>query len=279
MQLPSIRPRAAFDLAQLIRDLGRVRDELSQIGSGTAREALLHYQRWSTTTADYLSSYFELADVERIMLSQRHWVLHTLAVADNGPAILDLVRAERARLERELTLAIEQLGSVAARWNGVSRTTKLLMPDTNVYCHNDAYFDDIDWLKLAGSSEARLLIPMAVVRELDRHKRTSRQVKVSDNNDQSLRTRARVTSRRIREAFGSPEWVVRLQPRGAEAELLLDEPAHRPDDDSDAEIIDRALAVKELLGRDVTIITGDGGMQFQASVAGLGVINLYEAGH
>jgi predicted ribonuclease YlaK len=62
------------------------------------------------------------------------------------------------------------------------------MADTNVYFHNDASFNEIDWLALASCAEARLLIPMTVVRELDTHKRSNRQANVSDSNDELLRT-------------------------------------------------------------------------------------------
>jgi hypothetical protein len=42
--------------------------------------------------------------------------------------------------------------------------------------------------------------------------------------------------------------------------------------DADTEIIDRVLTAKKLIGRPVSIVTGDGNMHFNAVVAALGVI-------
>lgn len=66
---------------------------------------------------------------------------------------------------------------------------------------------------------------------------------------------------------------------GATAELIIDSRDHQPGDDTDAEIIDRALAVQRLTARKVALVTGDGNMQFAARSAGLDVIPLYEEGH
>jgi len=45
-------------------------------------------------------------------------------------------------------------------------------------------------------------------------------------------------------------------------------------DDPDTEIIERALAAKRFSGKDVTIVTGDNGMKFQAQIEGLEVVSI-----
>ncbi|GAW51492.1 MULTISPECIES: PIN domain-containing protein [unclassified Nocardioides] len=148
------------------------------------------------------------------------------------------------------------------------------MPDTNIYLHQDSYFDHIPWRELSGSSNpVRVLIPAAVLRELDKSKNGNGQNKVSDTCKETVRTRARVTSRRIRTRFASPLDVVELD-EGVTLELLLDARQHRRLEREDDELIERADAIQSLAGREVHIVTVDGNMQFAAQVAGVGVLPL-----
>ncbi len=148
----------------------------------------------------------------------------------------------------------------------------LLVPDTNVYLHHQSHFDAIDWSGLAkASGQVRVMVPMAVVRELDKNKRTQGNKRVSEISDELVRTRARVSSKRIRDLFESPFGTPRLS-NNVTIELILDPPGHRRIDDPDSEIIDRALTARTVSGRQVSIVTGDGNMQFAARVAGHGVV-------
>jgi hypothetical protein len=52
-------------------------------------------------------------------------------------------------------------------------------------------------------------------------------------------------------------------------ELLFDPPDHKRLPDPDAEIVDRALAVQNMAGRPVTMVTYDTSMGFRARQAGL----------
>jgi len=116
-------------------------------------------------------------------------------------------------------------------------------------------------------------VPIAVVRELDKKKVAAKNITVSDTNPEPQRTRARVTSRRLRDLIQNPDWTAKIVP-GVEIELLLDPLDHRPIDDTDTEIIERALAAKRLAGKDISVLTGDGGMEFGAKIEGLSVISI-----
>ncbi len=145
----------------------------------------------------------------------------------------------------------------------------LVVPDTNVFLHQDLHFNVLDWDALAGiSANIRVMIPMAVVRELDKAKQTQRGKRVSDESEEFVRGRARTSSRRLRELFCNPHAVVELAPR-VTLELLIDPVGYQHQDDPDTEIVERALALKTVSARDVYIATGDGNMQFMADVAGL----------
>lgn len=147
------------------------------------------------------------------------------------------------------------------------------MPDTNFFLHHGKRFDEADWPAIVrpGTYDIRIVVPLAVVRELDSKKSIAKNIKAGDT-DEPVRTRARATIRELRTLFAKPNDVVTLRPT-LTVELLLDRIAHRPMDDGDAEIIDRTLAAKRLTGQDIAIVTSDAGMEFTAKVEGLSVIH------
>lgn len=150
---------------------------------------------------------------------------------------------------------------------------RVIVPDTNIYMHREQYFDEIDWPASLGTSDARILVPIAVVRELDGLKHSAKNASVSEANKETLRTRARVSGRKLRQLLTDPKSVAKL-PSDVTVELLLDPFEHKAIPDTDAEIIDRTLAAKRLLGTDIAIVTDDGGMEFAAKIEGLKVIGL-----
>lgn len=183
-----------------------------------------------------------------------------------------MVDSERDDRRRVFERVIEELSVIDQRLASMPTHVAFVVPDTNFFLHQELYFDEVDWSTISNElDEFRVMIPMAVVRELDKAKRAQPGKKVSDRNDESARTRARVTSRRIRGMFKYVGDTHKLGSRSG-MELLLDPRGHRHLDDADTEIIERALALKALSGKDVFIAKDDGGMQFMAEVAHLKVI-------
>ncbi|MGF9760886.1 PIN domain-containing protein [Microvirga sp. 0TCS3.31] len=209
----------------------------------------------------------DLAQVERLIDTRRHDFLFGM-FGGPQPLLEYSIAAEkedRARVFEEVLTGLRAVESSCAAMPEV-----LVLPDTNVYLHQDAYFDELDWRDIAATSdEVRLLIPMAVMREIDKAKRASGNKTVSFANKEALRDRARLTSKRIRTLFEKPDSVAELKAK-LTVELLMDPRGHRAIEDSDSEIIDRGLALQTMSSRDVSIVTSDGNMQFGAHVAGLG---------
>ena len=110
-------------------------------------------------------------------------------------------------------------------------------------------------------------MPLPVVDELDRLKR-----------DNQARSRARTALKALDEVFRN---VTSERPMGrlrdgsspglgpVTMELLFDPPDHERLPDNDAEIVDRALAVQILSGREVTMVTYDKSMALGARHQGL----------
>jgi len=117
-----------------------------------------------------------------------------------------------------------------------------------------------------------VLVPLLVVDELDGLKRHS-----------ETKTRARGALKMLDEVFTrvsqSNTMGVLRQADGTlglgpiTMELLFDPPDHERLPDNDAEIVDRALAVKALAGRPVTMVTYDKNMAFRARYAGLQAVS------
>jgi rRNA-processing protein FCF1 len=119
----------------------------------------------------------------------------------------------------------------------------------------------------------RLLVPIAVVDELDRAKRNDKNrwragyslafiIKVVRERDGVLRE--------AESGSGHDE-----PPRGGVAvEIVLDPPGHRRMPEPDDEIVDRALSVQLRAGTTVTMVTYDTGMSLRVTHAGLNVIKL-----
>lgn len=270
MLLSSVVPLQGTDLANAIRVVKSEAEGLSNLSGTRADERLNNYHRWSSQAADQLRYVFDLEQVESLVMTRRHDFLIDRATAYNELLINTSVSAEQAdrgRVFKELIDSFEKLQAAVETMPGL-----LLVPDTNVYLHHERYFDDIGWTGLAQTSaELRVMVPMAVVRELDKNKRAQGNKRVSETNDELVRTRARVSSRRLRNLFESPFGTPSLSDN-VTVELILDPPGHRRIEDPDSEIIDRALAARTVSGRQVSIVTGDGNMQFAARVAGLDVV-------
>lgn len=272
MILPATQPLAGVDLGTVLRVLEDQHSGVVNLPSGDAEGRLIAFHRWASQAAEMLEYVLPTADVDRLIRTPRHDLLMGKATAYNEQLVNLTVNAEQASRRKAFEALIQQLNTTAdhfAKWSWT-----MLVPDTNVYLHHETYFDDMSWPAVTKQQGGvHLLIPAAVLRELDRNKRASGQKKVSDSNSEPVRTRARVTSRRIRERFKTPHDVVNLSAH-VRMELLLDSTGHSRLDVEDDEIIERAAAVQTLSGRRVTIITGDGNMQFAAQVAGLSVLPL-----
>ena len=144
------------------------------------------------------------------------------------------------------------------------------MPDTNVFLHAFSLFEGNGWPEAIGASgDVRLVVPLVVVRELDRQKRTNR------------RWNARRASRWLR-ANMSPDLNAyrRMTKDGrdrltmVEVFTLLDAPG-RPTDPDD-QIIRFTQQLQRISSRPTLLATGDLSMQIRAAARGVDARPLLE---
>lgn len=270
MLFSSITPLPGVSLGNAISLLEAEERNLANL-TGSAYDRLASYQNWASQASSRLRYVLDLPQVERLIDTRRHDFLFGMF---GGPQQLIHYTVSAEQEDRALTFAaaLKELRAVESACATMPEV--LLIPDTNIYLHQEERYQDLKWLAIANTTdEIRLFLPMAVMREIDKAKRSPGNKMVSFTNDELVRDRARLTSRHIRQTLTDPEDSPQLAP-GITMELLMDPRGHRAIEDPDSEIIDRALLLQTLSGRQVSVVTSDGNMQFGAHVAGLGSILL-----
>jgi len=191
----------------------------------------------------------------------------------------DLVGLELTQRVDAFEAAIKALNAQIERW---SRPGVFAVADTSVYIEHEDKLEDLDVRPLLKIWEdpVHLLVPIVVVDELDG-------LKKSKGHE---RWRARYTLAVLDRVFASSTGPAQLTsgdfsvlgsgglPRGeVTIELIFDPPGHVRLPINDDEIIDRALAIQPLAGRDVTLLTYDTGQSTRARAAGLPVRKLTQS--
>ncbi|WP_167521388.1 PIN domain-containing protein [Microbispora triticiradicis] len=170
----------------------------------------------------------------------------------------------------------DELNGLMQRWQGIEH---FVVPETSMIMNYTWTLDHWDLAQLlnVGGEDIHLVIPLAVVDELDILK---------DRGQDKARTRARTSLRTIANALKDPRDIGTLReagftpydktdtnPRGAiTVEVLFDDPGHMRLPSMDEEIIDRAVTVQDLAGRSVIFMTNDTGQSLRARRAGLDVV-------
>ncbi|MGA2531388.1 MAG: PIN domain-containing protein, partial [Acidimicrobiales bacterium] len=138
------------------------------------------YVQWIMEAERLLTPHFIRRDVEDLLLTPRYWEIRR--AREGYPGVNNLVRQEaEARLE-DLTVLRDALTALRDRFAGAER---VLVPDTNVFLHH-TFFLEAPWGDLCGGGQARIVLPLVVVDELDRLK-TSRNSKVAERARQVIR--------------------------------------------------------------------------------------------
>ncbi|MFJ7211072.1 PIN domain-containing protein [Amycolatopsis sp. NPDC098790] len=243
-----------------------------------AADRVVRYFQWAHSAARRLRGQITQADIDRLILTRPYDRL--MGMADGGTAGVanGLVFAELTARIDDLQVAADTLAAEINRW---AATGRLIVADTNVYLDGEK-FEHIDFAKLVDERDAPLhiLVPLVVVDELDNLKKSK---------DPHLRWRSRHTLAELDRLLVDPTRPAQFRPadfspaqaegggvpRGeVTLELLLDPPRHIRLPIDDDEIIDRAVAVQILAGRQVILLTYDTGMATRGRAAGLEVVKI-----
>jgi hypothetical protein len=248
-----MRLREPGSVDHAIQTLTTVMYQLYDCRAGSATEVLDKWLRW-----------WEIADAQ----------LRSLFTDSNAVTSLYQTRLEMARnggdarfAQRETNVWIarfeEMIGGLQALRVFIAPPGQIIVSDTSAFIEGE-YFDQFDWHsfeRVAQNQSARLIIPILVVEELD--------VKKTDRNSR-VSSRARSVLRRLWELHrGDPAQPADIPGRAATVEVFLDDAWHIRRPVNDDEIVQRAVAVKEITGQDVLLVSGDYKMLYRATAAGI----------
>jgi len=234
------------------------------------------YNEWVSFALSNLSKRIHPEDVDRLVLTRRHWAIQGLTIIDASVSVL--IHTEIQERCEALRDAIGALGGLAQRWHGLEW---LVVPDTNVFCMHKVKFDRLDWTAFPSqpSTSGRVVIPMVVIDELDKKK----------HGGSHVAYRAAFTAARLNRLFGEsdPRTAAPLliseedeegeqRPRVA-VEIKFDDLGHLRLPRNDEEILAQAVWLRDLSDQEVTLVTFDTGMAFRARSLGLRVVHLDRA--
>jgi len=237
---------------------------------------LTHYLEWANDATQLLAPQISSADIDRLVLTRRH--AQILANVDVFGAA-HMARLTNNFVSTELRERADQLqAAVNTLRYAISRrinATQHVVFDTSMYCKHPDKLELIDFRALTGVYEGtvNLIVPMAVIDELD---------KLKESSNKDIRWRAGYSLAVIDRLFPERKPFAILQEADLSevkegglpkpevtVEILFDPPEHARLPIADDEIIDRALALEPLAGAPVKLFTYDTGQSLRARNAGL----------
>lgn len=146
------------------------------------------------------------------------------------------------------------------------RPGRICVLDTNALLHYTR-FDQLPWPERIGQPAVRLIVPLAVIDELDNKKYARRE---------EFQQRARELLALIdRYETAAPDAYAPLR-QGVTFEVLPDEPGHFRAASTDQEILERCEFLAQVTGSPVTLVTGDSGVRINARARDIEVVKLGE---
>lgn len=279
-----VTPRPGIEAANVCNWLENVHMDLQNLRTSGHPPyiRLLKYLNWASNAARTLYQHISQTDVDSLVLTRGHAALLASAgdlaqwiSRDNGAGRMvgDLVDLEVEQRLQAFEDAISTLRKTLDRW---TRPGWFVVADPSFYIQHPAPLADADLhavLGLPGDEEIHLLFPIVVVDELDGLKEAGK----ARPRWRSLHTLGLLGSVLREDGTGILFPAGRPRPgtdsiRGAvTVEIVLDQPGHVRLPIADDEIIDRALAIQHLAGRDVHLLTGDTGQSTRGRAVGLKV--------
>jgi hypothetical protein len=267
-----ITPRLGADRATVLKNLELVQTELANVRSNgtTADDLCRAHLRWAANAVRQLRYQVREEDIESLVLTRRYWTLQAM-VGGSASMARDLVDVE---IEDRLAVFAETVNTTRAEFGRWDQVEWIVVADTSFYHQHPEKLDEVDLSKELGSRHAPigLVIPMVVIDELEKQKRSS---------DNRLRGRAQVTlaviervagdngAGQLRVADFAPIDRGEIPSGETWLDVLFDLPGHVRLPINDDEIVDRAVSVQILAGKDVTFLTYDTNQALRARHAGL----------
>ncbi|MES9535936.1 PIN domain-containing protein [Actinomadura sp. NPDC000600] len=247
--------REGRDIDDAVRAIRQLANSAGTVRTGVADEPKANYIKWVDDCERQLRNIFTDTDIAKDMITDRYWRL----TAEGAGASLAFHTALGAEIEVQrdrlnaLADKLEELAKVARR------PGQIVIPDCNFYVHCMP-MQDVKWCDVLKVEQVRLVMPYAVLDELDKVKdmkgdRSNRARNVLKYVDQLIPDYSKSDMGELRDKVTF--------------EIFPDEPDHRRRWSMDEEIVDRGLLLQRLAGQPVLILSDDRGMRIRTQRRGL----------
>jgi rRNA-processing protein FCF1 len=229
--------------------------------SGSYRELVARdqYVQAIEEAERHMRTWFVSDDWLERLHTERYWKICELR--EDSPRPFPLISQEVERQAAWLDEVIVELEAIAAEDDAADLGATRAIVDTNVHLHFRP-FDEVNWPAQLGVKSVRLLVPIAVLRELDEHKNRGR-------DPIGHRAGARLAAmHRSLEGHGRGPAFVR---QGVTVEIVLNPHGHVRHPNNDEEILDCAEVLAPRRGGPLVLVTGDLSMRLRAEARGLTV--------
>jgi hypothetical protein len=246
-----VRPQ---DAVAVLRGLALDAHNVVSAGGNALTEIRPRYLRWAEEAEARLSAIAIRAEVVDRVLTERHWRIRALTDRDARPVpVIDAELAHQVAGLRDDLEWLEQLLDSYAFTEG----TMAALLDTNVFLHYKQ-IDQIDWLAELGALRVCVVVPLAVINELDEH---------TYHRDPKIRKRAKNALRLIHNTVGvGTQQRVGLRAR-TEIQVMSHHREVDRDGNVDAVVIEAASLVQRVcVDRHARLVTGDVGMRLRATI-------------
>jgi rRNA-processing protein FCF1 len=265
-----LQPRISVERAigQLQSALDGTQTVTNATAGATGPQVVENYARWAEDSERTLTKILTPDSLSDLIHTRRHWALR--AVTGDEPRLIPLVLTEIESRQNALTAMINELQLERQRWSSaVEQPYTIAVPDSTMFLDPEAAFEDIDWRVTTESRQGvRVVVPLAVVDELDRLKR------------QGNSTTARLAKAAIR-------WLSSTLPRDTDSRAALSgdgietvtievyvEDGPRRLDDADLSIIRSTERLGSVSGALATLVTRDLGMAVRARAVKVPVVHI-----
>lgn len=247
--------------ADALRKLAELITAAGNIEGQTHRSTALRdiYLRWANSVETQLRHMTLDPKVRGMLQTDRYW--HIRGINAETPQPWPLVSAEIDVQRETLQLLRDDLDR-RVRW-ATGAPGQITVLDTNVLLQ---YLppEQVDWARIVGQSEVRLIVPLRVVEELDAKK-------YSDNG--RLADRARRLLPQLVQLIGDSR-----RPGVLKGNVTIEVPVspgvrNRPSD-ADGEILETCQELWLLGGEGVTLVTADTAMRLRAQAQGTNVVSM-----
>lgn len=230
-------------------------------GPGSATKLRDKYLDWIELAEVQLASLTHRDEVLRMLQTDRYWRIREIGEDSVRP--WPLVSAEIDYQVAGLERLADDLGARVKRLTQAPGCITVL--DTNVLLEFQPP-QSVNWLKVIGEDDIRLIVPLRVIEELDA-KKYSRRTDLAD--------RARRLLSQIEGVLGvgDADLPCEVRPR-VTIEVPVDSSPRRRRNDADEEILETCEELGQLSGHQVTLITADTAMRLRASARSIKVVRM-----